>query len=126
MSERTKRAEALLLTRRIRSPHLLFNKFPRAQQLYDIARRPYSTIPAETEKLIEDEIDTIISLIDLALVDLNPVSFKAVLDLEQVKASSFGGQATVRRFLRGSNKNDDFVLLSKYLADLRSTLSSAP
>jgi hypothetical protein len=126
MSERIERTDALKLIDRIRSPHLSFNKFPRAQQLYDIARRPYATIPAETEKLIENEIDKVVVVLDVAISDLNPVSFNAVLELEQVKASSFGGQATVRRFLRGSNKNDDFVLLSKYLADLRSTLSSAP
>lgn len=123
MSDRSSRSEALAIIQRIKSPHLSINKFPRAQQLYDTARRPFSTIPSTTIDLIEDEITEVVTVIDQAIEELNPETFRAVIDLPHVKAASFGGQATTRRFLRGSGRKEDYVLLSKYLAELRQSLT---
>jgi hypothetical protein len=123
MSDRTDRTEALHLINRIKNPHLSFNKFTNAPQLYDVKRRPYSTLPTETKDAIEREIDLIIATLDEALAKLTSETFQSVLNLHQMKASSFNGQAFVRRFLRGSGSPEDYVHLSKYLADLRQALT---
>jgi|GEM_PF-5563260 hypothetical protein len=125
MSDRVSRDEALALINRIKSPHLAFGKFSRAHQLYDTARRPFATLSTETKELVSQEIDEIMTVIDSAITDLSTDSFESVLNVHQIKASSFGGQATVRRMLRGSRREADYTLIAKCLAELRKTMTTS-
>lgn len=124
MDVRISHQQAATLVQRLASPHIAIKRFEHYQQLYDLRRRPYATLPVEVYTAVEYRISEIMQVIDQALASPSLTNIQAVLQLPELKPYSFADEATIRRFLRSRIRPEDSVLLSKQLATLRNQLAT--